>query len=114
MYDELLFLASVSAYLALCYLGFLLVLCTAVFFHYKVKNLITGIIAKYLLVALAFLHVAFCIFSPLWIGEKFSFLKQSQEIRAALVMFGCLIGVFSMWVAARSEVGRKFLALKNY
>lgn len=108
------FISLISIYMALCYVGFVLIIKMAVIVHNKVRNFLVSFVFKYFLVFIVLLHVGISMLAPLWIAKIFPVFTITEESSTFLVLFGCCNAALMLWLAARSEEGKKFRTLQGY
>ena len=54
------------------------------------------------------IEIPFSIFFPAWISEKLAVIERTPNTTASLIVFGCVVLAFSVWLGNRAEA-RRFL-----
>ncbi len=75
---------------------------------------LVSFVFKYFLVFIVLLHVGISMLAPLWIAKIFPVFTITEESSTFLVLFGCCNAALMLWLAARSEEGKKFRTLQGY
>lgn len=107
------FVASILAYVSGCYFLAKLYFNVVAYVYYSKWGIqFKNCVAAFCFFGFVLIDIPLAIFLPAWLSFHTGFLvnDDGREPGEALIIFGCIVLVASLWCAFRSEAGGRFKA----